>query len=108
MKIATLISEIIISLLTTSLGSFLSYKTAIKESNNKIEEIRLNSKKEINAIKEHSNSEIARIQTECMAKIKEKEEDTKNELILKLMNDPKKLQDLLNVCNNKKNSKFFS
>lgn len=101
----TIIREIIIALITTSFGSLLSYKKAIKESNNKIEEVKITSENEIKKIKEESKKEIAKIEAECLAKIKEKDEEMKNEATKMILENPDKLDDLLKLYKKAKNFK---
>lgn len=100
-----LLGQVIIALITTSLGSVLTYLAARKNANTRIEEIRISSDTELNKIREESKKEIDRIRVETEEKIrvktvetelasKEKEESLKYEAMTpfmqNLIKDPKK------------------
>ncbi len=76
-----LLGQIIIALITSSLGSILTYFKAVKEANSKIEQIKINADSEINKIREESRKELDRIRTENEERIKAKL--VENELELK-------------------------
>lgn len=119
-----LLVQIIIALITTSLGSVLTYLAARKNADTRIEEIRINSETELNKIKEESKKEIDRIRVETEEKIKvktaetelackEKEEALKYEALApfmqELIKNPKKgaetikgLQDLAKIFSTSK------
>ena len=100
-----LITQIIIALITTSLGSILAYFKSIRETNSKIEQLKINSDSEIKKIREESRKELDRIRAESEEKIKEKlienelnlknkEENLKydvmGQFIQEILKDPKK------------------
>lgn len=104
------IKEIIIALITTSLGSILAYLKAVKKSDSRIEEIKINTKNEIEKIKEESQKELNKIKAETDANIRMKlveaeleykrnEENIKNNVISplsqELIKNPKKVSDTL-------------
>lgn len=67
-----LLAQVIIALITTSLGSVLTYFKAVKDSNTKIETMKINAEKEIQKIREESQKELDRIKTESEENIKTK------------------------------------
>ncbi len=56
--------QVIIALITTTIGSVLTYFKALRESDVKIETIKIKTENEIQKIKEESNKEIEKIKTE--------------------------------------------
>lgn len=118
------IYQIIIALITTSLGSILAYLKAIKQTDSKIKEVKINADNEIKKIREESKRELDKIRTENEENIKSKlvenelnlknkEENLKYEVIApfiqKIIEDPKKgaetikeLQKLSNKISTKK------
>lgn len=82
-----ILSQIIIALITTSLGSILTYLKAKKEFDTKLEETKINAKNEIKKIQEQSKSELEKIKTETEAKIKEKSSDMQNQFTADFLKD---------------------
>lgn len=119
-----ILGQIVIALITTSLGSILAYFKAVKEANTKIEALRINADNEIKKIREESQKELDRIKTESEENIraklveselelKKKEEALKYDIMApffqELMKNPRKagdkikeLQDLANMLPQKK------
>ncbi len=106
-----LLTQVIIALITTTLGSVLAYLKAVKESNIKIESIRINANNEIQKIREESEKELNKIKTESEEKIKAKlveaeleskkqEEEIKYEAMKpffqEILKDPKKAKNTIN------------
>ena len=94
----SLVREIVIALITTTLGSFWAYKKAIKESDNKIKEVEINAKTKLKEIQENSNKELAKIRAEneelrknnesqTTLNLKEKEETAKLEMGMDMIKD---------------------
>lgn len=119
-----LLVQVIIALITTSLGSILAYCKAVKDANTKIEAIKINADNEIKKIREESQKELDRIKTESEENIKAKLIESELELKKKeetlkydamgpffqeMLKDPKKagetikgLQDLAKMFPNNK------
>lgn len=110
-----LLGQIIIALITTSLGSVLTYFKAVKDANTKIEAIKINADNEIKKIKEESQKELDRIKTESEENIraklveselelKKKEEtlkyDAMGPFLQEMLKNPKKAEETLKGLQN--------
>ena len=99
-----IVVNVIIALATTTLGSILAYLKAVKESNSKIEAIKISSNTELEKIREESKKELDRIKVETDETIrlkiaeneleqKNKDDALKNKMLMpfvkELMSDPK-------------------
>ena len=116
-----LVKQILIALLTTSLGSVLTYLAAIKKSKAEIKAVEIKAENEIKKIESEYKNQIKKIkvETEELIKLKiadsellakENTEKIKNEAMSKFfsefMKDPKKgaikLEDMKKIVNNLK------
>lgn len=64
------IIQIIIAILTTTLGSILAYFKAVKKVNADLEKVKISSQTEIDKIKEESNKKIKEIEIQYESEIK--------------------------------------
>lgn len=111
MEWETILSNILTILLSTTLGSFLSYKLSVKKCDTKINEVTIKCETEIQKIKEESKREIEKIRVEqeelrktsksnSAINMRENEENLKNHFTSKMfetfIDDPEKGMEKIN------------